>query len=145
MAGEARRTRAGGIEVYLTYYEHHTGGEVCAGQEGEKWADHEDEVIDWGLNRLCASMPVGEPSIKPQEEEPIVQDTAWVVFVRYTTGCTFGRITGCGHVVAVVASKWRAEDIASQVRDGRYRGYKPWEGYFESFELCDIKEMVVER
>ena len=35
--------------IYISYQEHSTGGEICAGQEGNSFPDHEDEIIDFKL------------------------------------------------------------------------------------------------
>lgn len=46
-----------GTELFLTYEENRSGGQVCRGQEGQEWADHEDEVIEVEFKELVLSAP----------------------------------------------------------------------------------------
>jgi len=134
--------------VYLTYTEHRTGGEVRAGQENDDWPDHEDEYIDWSL---IGCHRTRDEKHWLQEEVNIdfdakVGSTVWVVYVRYGTGCTFGHTNGAWTILGVYEHQGQAEKIKKAVYDKTYNnnGYVCWEGYFESFESCEVEAMTLE-
>jgi hypothetical protein len=130
-------------ELYLSYYEHKTGGEPLS--DGD-WPDYSDTDIDWGLQK-CFKDKEKAPWLRQVEQVdfvPKVGDTVYVVYVRYGTGDTFGRVNGAWHILGVYEHQGQAEKVKNSVYDKTYKGYKCWEGYFESCESCEVEAMVVE-
>lgn len=132
--------------VYLTYDERRYGGEIREGQEDDAWPDHEDETIEWSLVG-CHKQRVQDRWI--QEEVNIdfdarVGETLWVVYVRYGTGCTFGHTNGAWTILGVYEHQEQAEKVKKAVYDKTYQGHKCWEGYFESFESCEVESMTLQ-
>ena len=137
-------------DLYLSYYEHKTGGEA---ESDEEWCSHTDTDIDWGLEK-CFKTKDKAPwlrQVKNVDFDPKVGDTVYVVYVRYRevlfydgTGDTFGRVNGAWHILGVYEHQGQAEKVKNSVYDKTYKGYKFWEGYFGSFESCEVEAMVVE-
>lgn len=83
----------------------------------------------------------------------IVSDTvkpystdAYVVYVVYTTGCTFG--TSEGGVIdfmKITTDEKEAQAMYDSIYNGTYEGYKAWEGYFESLDFVRIEHLPIVR
>lgn len=134
-------------ELYLTYDEHRTGGEICKGQENDDWPMHEDENIEWRLQKCRKSRD--NKSWRSQEQikvdfDPKIGSTVWVLYVRYGTGGTFCHTNGAWSILGVYEHQGQAGKVRKTVLDGTYPDYKCWEGYFENFESCEIESMTVE-
>lgn len=73
-------------------------------------------------------------------------ETAHVVFVRYSTGDTFGsNDTFC--VAAVKRDRAEAEEAARKCgerHDVSRDGYRSWDGYFESFQSATVYTFTVQ-
>lgn len=71
-------------------------------------------------------------------------ELAYVVFVRYTTGSTFG-FHGAWTVAAILRDKGAADKAAERVKgpNETTRGYRKWDGYFESLDEVTVYSMVV--
>ena len=137
------------MKLYLLYKESRSGGEICEGQEDDNWPDHEDTIIDWSLT--CCKLSRHEREFRSEEVEVPFHvnkgDTVYVVYVRYTTGGTFGKTLGAWHIVGIYNDLNEAAAIESSINDGSYEKKKgvwvPWKGYFERFERCDVEYMTV--
>lgn len=142
-----------GTPLFLTYSEDRTGGQVCAGQEGEKWASHEDEHIHVEFNELLLEKPTDSRSY-PHEvlgpEDVKEGDELYLTIVRYYDGGTFGRTCGYWHVHGVHKTAAEAAELAKTVHakgsDRRsYDQYCPWIGYFAGLEGVEVHEFRVAR
>jgi hypothetical protein len=96
-------------------------------------------------------------------DEVFKADKAYLIVVRYSTGSTFGRDSGCYKFVAVFASKEDAIKVATEI-DTHYKekdngfSFSPsiknpaygstihcaWVGYFERLESVDIEALAIE-
>jgi len=129
-------------ELCLSYYEHKTGGERLS---DDAWPDRSDTDIDWSLKE-CFKNKEKAPWLSEVHEvdfAPNIGDTVHVVYVRYRTGDTFGRINGAWYILGIYEHLDQAEKIKNSVYDKTYNGYKCWEHYFESLECCEIESMVI--
>ena len=137
------------MKLYLLYRESRSGGEVCEGQEDEAWPNYEDKTIEWDLLHCKLSRHEREHSYEEIDVPFEVKkgDTVYVVYVRYKTGGTFGRILGAWVIVGVFNSLDEAAALERSINDRSYEKrkgiYVPWRGYFERFESCDIEYMTV--
>lgn len=131
--------------LYLTYNEYHTGGGVCEGQEDDAYPDYEDENVEWYLLecRLTRSKTTWYHEELTVDFEPKVNDTVYVVYVRYGDGNTFGHTNGCWNILGVYSNELDAMRVKESVEDDSYEGYKCWEGYFNNLERCEIEGMIV--
>lgn len=132
-------------KLYLTYHEYSSGGESLSEDE---WPEYSDTNIEWNLEKcfnnrskkktdwLCESFEV--------DFTPQLNDDIYVVYVRYRTGDTFSYINGVWKIIGVYNNKEDAKKIQESIKNNTYDGYKPWEGFFEILESCEIEEMVVE-
>ncbi len=66
---------------------------------------------------------------------------AFVVIVKYSTGGTFSRTDGRGHIVGVYQTADEAKEIAELIDTGEYdkKNYRPWVGHFEHLECVEIE------
>lgn len=134
--------------IFIKYEETKTGGEVCKGQEGYSWPDHEPEYIDWRITDVTLTQPDWNYEHREHDAKP--GDTVHVVVVRYTTGCTFGTIHGYWHIEGVFGALEEAEKrvnaVYANLKNPRdFEGpFEPWKGYFESFEDCYVESFEVQ-
>lgn len=135
--------------LYLSYNETRSGGEVCTGDENKAWPCYEDTFIEWTPINIYKNMEDCRKEGHYTEKvsvpfEAIINQQIWLVVVRYTDGDTFGFIRGMWHIVGVYADEESATKEANSILDGSYSNeYKPWEGYFASFEGVNIYPMQV--
>jgi len=131
------------MDLYLSYYESKTGGEALS--EGD-WPDFSDTDIDWHLQK-CFKEKDKAPWLREVHSVDFdvnVGDTVHVVYVRYGTGDTFGRVNGAWTILGVYNTYEEASDLEKSIYNKTYDGYKCWEGYFECFESCAVESMLVE-
>jgi hypothetical protein len=166
------------MELILTYTESRYGGAPI--DPDDRWTDHEDEQIEWHPGQVFVDEPGKRAREKTKEwyvqcltcDEPVKPgDKIWVVVVRYTTGCTFGRTLGAWHIEATFKNENKALHVADLIKkdDERQRkwcwehpsykrkasdrppedkyvsphGYKCWQGYFESLEDVQVESFTV--
>ena len=130
-------------DLYLSYYEHKTGGEA---ESDEEWCSYTDTDIDWGLEK-CFKTKDKAPWLRQVETvdfDPKVGDTVYVLYVRYGTGNSFGHVNGAWSILGIYEDHEQAEKIKDSINNNTYDGYRCWEGYFECFESCSVESMVVE-
>lgn len=116
-------------ELYLAYDEKRTGGEPLG--QG-KWCDRADEYITWSL-KACFLSKDDSPwfrEVKEVDFEVKAGDEVYVVYVRYSTGDTFGCSHGAWYIVDVFNSYKEAIKSKKLIDSKKYIGYCPWVGYF---------------
>lgn len=122
--------------------------EDTLGKDGP-YSGYREDVYDYRVKGVYTMQPqhtcYWDPMVlqleKDNEEVPQI---VHVVYVRYSTGGTFSHSRGCGTLVGVFADYNVAIDTMNQIRDGKFKGYRPWEGYFERFEdVCLDTQVVV--
>lgn len=133
--------------LYLDYEERQYGGDII--DPSDHWSDREDAYVEFYPRRLLKNrnnagvFPHGLMKDEVHGEFNI-NDPAFMIVVRYTTGDTFGRTCGYWHIEGVYTSRDFAEAIKRTIENGTYNGYNPWVGYFERLENVEIHAMVVE-
>lgn len=139
-------------ELYLDYVEHRAGGDICAGQEGHEWPDHDDEHMSFtprALYRKREAVPdwLCETIELPDGIDPTT--TAFIVVVRYATGNTFGRSYGHWAIDGIYADPVAAAELARKITADEQshgnlsHGYTPWSGYFDRYETVEVHALPV--
>lgn len=124
--------------VFVTYEESRSGGEP---DSDEKWCSYSDVHVDY---RITGAFKNKTSSSWYQESfylENLNLVDVYIVLVRYSSGDTFGRSFGNGHIVGVYGTQDEAQLIVDQIEANTYtgqNGYVPWKGYFERFEYVDL-------
>jgi len=135
-------------EIFFSYNEYRTGGDICEGQEGDAWPNYEtsyynrtyvDAYLE-GKGNVGSSMWFDQVACT---EDVKVGDTVYLVDVIYSTGDTFGQSEGYHYLVAAFLNRADAEIIQESITDKTYPGYKPWEGYFEALSYVDILTFAI--
>jgi len=129
-------------KVYLLYEESSHGGEICAGQEEDAWPSYEDQYHEFTPKGLRLEAPAWSETIEV-DFDPKKLDHLYVVIVRYSSGDTFGTTLGNWHIIGAYKSFKKAEKIRISIDKNKYKGYKPWEGYFESLEGVTVERLDV--
>jgi len=134
-----------GYEIYLTYEEGRSGGEVRAGYEDADWPNYENKYIDFSLiGAWRTSADKSWVETVTVDFDPVKSDKVYVVVVRYSTGNTFGKTCGDWHIEGAYSNLEIAEKIAKTIIDDTYKGYKPWSGFFESLEDVSVECMTLD-
>jgi hypothetical protein len=146
-------TKAVKGRIYLMYSEYRSGGEVCAGQEGDSWPDYEDAHIEVTFHYLFRN-PRNGVFCDSYEIDPklLKNDELYLAVAYYYDGNTFGRTYGYWSVQGVFATSKEAEEkLAQDISDGEsaaakhnYKDYKPWNGYFSGLMHTDVVSLRVE-
>ena len=130
------------FEVYLRYESSTYGGAVCAGEDPNKrYVCHEPTHTEFTPTGIVLEQPGWSESIQV-DFDPSKCDTLYVVIVRYSSGGTFGTSHGHWHVIGAYKTYIQAMKVEKTIPD-KYKGDKPWEGYFESFEKVGIERLDV--
>ena len=130
----------------VLYDEYSSGGEVCKEDEGTKWPNYEPTYIDVRLRDLVIS---NESSLRGESIEidfdPLdyVGKKLYLVFVRYTTGGTFGYSTGNPCFPDCCINLKEAKKIEAKIREGKWNGDSPWKGYFEKLDSVEVCPMIL--
>lgn len=129
--------------LYLTYQEYETGGEPLSDDD---WCDYADAYITWNLLDCYKEKPDNYFTTETVQVpfDVVVDKPIYVVYVRYTTGCTFGTTYGSWYIVETFDNIEDAKTLNDSIDNDTYDGYKPWKGYFERFESCGIEVMFVQ-
>jgi hypothetical protein len=129
-------------KLFLQYTESRSGGGISDGQEDEDWPSHDPEYTEIELGNLLLTerMTLNGDFIEAINFDPIkyINKPLYIIHVRYSTGNTFGRSNGWSAFPGCFASFEEASELEKQIRNKEYRGYCPWEGYFEYLESVDI-------
>lgn len=126
--------------IYLTYSTSETGGDVK--NPDEEWSNRENVYVYFKPKDLYLTT---QDWCQEIEVSFIPEAGQWVdvVVVRYESGDTFGRSYGNWHVVGAYLEKDKARKIEQQITRGQYKGYKPWEGYFERLQDVERYDMRI--
>lgn len=132
-------------EVRVIYKESQTGGEIYKGYENLDWPSYEDTYIDWEIVNLTKNDKDKLWSYELVTCDFDIKDSdyVYVVYVRYSTGNSFGSTSGCGHIVGVYKTLEEADKIYNQILNHEFSGYTPWIGYFENLESVDYQQFKV--
>lgn len=143
-------------KVYLIYDESAHGGEICEGEEGSNYPEHEPEYNEFYPKGLRLKAPDWSETIEV-DFDPSGLDQLYVVIVRYSSGSTFGTTHGHWHVIGAYESRDEAEKIEMAISKGtgmynrsekglytdKNRAYMPWVGYFESLEEVTVERLDI--
>lgn len=143
------------MELYLTYEEYRTGGEVCAGQENESWPSYEDEHVHFTPLKVyleSTDVPSWQKETFTADADLKRGDTVHLVIVRYGDGGTFGMTYGYWKIMAAYTNYEDAVKLCKEIPSGEWKelpglgpsAYACWEGYFSSFDGVDVHTFVVE-
>jgi len=130
-------------EIYLTYEEDRKGGLPLS---DEPWSDREDEEIEFSVKEVFASIDnlnwveTIEVDFNPVD---FIDKDIFVIVVRYSTGDTFGQTSGSWYVEGAYTTIEKTDKIVKSINDDKYKGYKPWSGYFERFSHVEIHKMIL--
>lgn len=134
--------------LFIEYNSYEEGGDAI--DPDDRWSCRTDHVIEVDFIRLHRQQPAHRffyDSIEVPNEKMMEMDKLFLAVVRYSTGDTFGHTTGAWSVVGVAPTYQIAslmlEEALKPAKEGDYKNYKPWEGYFESFERTEIHELSV--
>jgi len=134
-------------EVYVLYDYGCNGGEICEGQEDNDWPDREDEYREYNIHGISTEKPerwtIDYESLEVSFP-PKVGETVFLVFINYDTGDTFGRSLGHVHFQGVYSSFEEADTTAKSIKNGSYKGWAPWQGYFEHFNSVEVESFVLD-
>ena len=136
-------------KVYISYNEHEIT--IHDDFDSRDWSGSYHREIDWSLGKVFLSKLEASPRYEEFEiEGEKLPKHLYVVYVRYSTGDTFGRTDGCGCIVGVYRTRAKAEKVYKSIEDGTYaidkkgkKTYIPWEGYFERFEGVHMEILPV--
>jgi len=134
------------MKIYVNYSESRHGGEVCAGQEEDRWPNYKPVMVDFRVG-VCTQEATGcYYDTVETDFEPTHGETLFVVVVRYSDGNTFGQVNGLGSIQGVFRTAEEAHKLAEQFPERQgIQGYKLWEGYFSAFESADVVTSVFSR
>lgn len=129
------------MRIYVNYKDEYvSGGETVAGQEGEPWPSHEDTIYHFEpTNATLSNVSSYHEDLEVSLTEPL-PNALWIVYVRYSTGNTFGRSLGHGSIEGAFVTHDEAKARATEIEKGgpSIKGYTPWDGYFERLESVEI-------
>ena len=121
--------------IYIVYEEDRRGGEYLTSGE---YSNRKD---------LCISVKWKNAYLKDtalyQEEvkidfDPNQKEHVYSVVVRYSSGDTFGNSYGNWQMIGVYKSGDEAQNMIKMISEGRYKGPKLWDGYFEELEDIEL-------
>jgi len=145
---KARSTSIVPKKVYVFYEEECNGGDICAGEENDAYPSHED--THWSQTFLGVASQVND-SLRGMQREicevpfsPKPGMLVNVVVVNYNSGDTFGSSLGHIEIVGVYDSQLKAEEVALSIKEGKYKGYCAWDGYFESLNHVEVRSFCLD-
>jgi hypothetical protein len=132
-------------KLLIVHYEqrYESGGQICEGEEGDTWPNREDEYNSFTV--LSAGRRVrdpyhdglSQPAVGFPLDKPFSSNRCYIVWVRYSTGDTFGSSHGHGSIAGAYLSRAEAEVCALAIKNktAPFDGWRDdWCGYFESIE-----------
>lgn len=120
--------------VYVEYDERSYGGDKI--DPNVKWSEREDTITEFRVEGVTLNRP--DTPYYTMFDVPLTPETheVYVIHVRFSTGDTFGRETGCGKITNVCLTKEEAAQVLNSIEDGSHPDSYYWKGYFERFESC---------
>lgn len=133
------------MNLYVEYESSRTGGECLS---DEPYSDREPEYVDFSITKISDNKElVGHSREEHSVDFPTKKGMlVYVVYVRYTTGDTFGYTEGMWYIVKICKTDKEAIKIKNAIENGKYKGphgYNPWDGYFEHLEGCHVETFTV--
>lgn len=132
--------------IYIEYTTSEYGGDRI--DPDDRWSSRTDRVITVNFIRLHREPPKNRffyDSVEFSNEDLLKLDTLYLAVVRYSTGDTFGRTEGAHSIVGVAPTYKIAEAMLAEAikptKEGDYKNYKPWEGYFERLTDTEIHKL----
>jgi hypothetical protein len=148
-------------KLYINYRSYTYVEEDTLGEDGP-YTGFRETSTDLTVNHLSRNSKETFFDDIEVSDEVFKADKAYLIIVRYSTGSTFGRDSGCYKFVAVFASKEDAIKVATEI-DNHYKNEKShsfrptiknlaygstidcaWRGYFERLESVDIEALAIE-
>lgn len=135
--------------VFVQYNMTEEGGEICEGEENDEWPSHEmlyktHQVLGVFTKDLEQPDYLNYSERVSVEFDPTPCRECHLVLVTYSSGDTFGNSSGDVAVVGVFATGKEAEDVAVSIRQGSYKGYCAWEGYFDRLEGIEVQRFALD-
>lgn len=128
--------------LYLEYTESETGGDPI--DPTDRWTSYTDRYREVTFIKLYREPPAGRffyDSVELINDELANLKELHLAVIRYSTGNTFGHTEGCWYIVGVAPTFDIAKMMIKEALEGD--GYKPWEGYFESYTDDEIHTLEV--
>jgi hypothetical protein len=127
--------------IYVTYNERRSGGEP---ESSERYCSRSDTIIEYNLKGASVMSPKSTSYYNTYEVAwETLPSIIYVVLVRYKSGDTFGSSYGNGYVEGVYADEASAAAVMQSISGKSYKGYAPWDGYFERLESVDVEPLML--
>ena len=130
--------------IYVEYISSHSGGESLS---DDKWSSREDEYIDFDITKCATDKSLVGYSREEHEVnfKPEPGKVVYVVYVRYSTGDSFGRTSGAWKIIEIFESIDDAKALKESIDSKEYEkdNYVAWVGYFETFQSSHIEAFVL--
>jgi len=149
----SKKTKASKPTVYVTYNEHCDRViEDTLGHDGP-WSGFREDHYSFSLGGVYEKCPScdtpywDEVEVSDLSSGDDIPSVLHIVYVRYSTGSTFGHSEGRGSIVAAFSTSEAAIKVRDKIIEGTYKGrygYNEWEGYFESLESVHIETLSKE-
>lgn len=143
--------------IYASYVEHKSGGQVCDGDENEKWPNYEPVETDFELKQVSLHKSQNWYYESIDTDFDVTSgDTVYILVARYSSGDTFGRTNGLFSFIGAYQTKEELNKVVSDLyeenkiysdRSNKNRKklpYRPWHGYFEYLEGFETYRAVVD-
>ena len=135
-------------EMYMTYHEDESGGQPLPGESG-RFACREDGRIDFFPKKLYSEVDENtfywvETLYCNFDPKGMIGKEVYVLVVRYRTGDTFGHSTGQWFVEGAYLDGDKAREVAELINNDKYKGNKPWNGYFERLENVELHKFTLQ-
>jgi len=132
-------------QVYLSYSETVSGGDIKPGQEDDSFPEHEDRDIEFNPISLHIKKGDSQETIDVFfDPKDFINKSLYLVVVRYYDGDTFGRINGYWYIASCCNNLKSAKKVKKSIDYGLYEeDYIPWRGYFAGLEGVDIIELTL--
>lgn len=132
-------------KIYLIYDEHITNGhDGCANIKLEPYK-FVRQPPPWCSKEICIEF---DPSNYNELTLVVARYTTIIIDDFVDTGETIRDsicIThGSWHIIGVYQDPEDADEVVKFIDHKTYAGYKPWTGYFESFESVDVFTLPIE-
>jgi hypothetical protein len=129
-----------------------SGGAVREGEEDSDWPSYEDTYRTTTFERASFTNHDSYYDTVEVKDELKTCSKVYLVVVRYGDGGTFSSTIGYTEIIGGYATEEEArifkaaEEEMVKANDQSLfgpGGFKPWFGYFGSFESCDIEELEI--
>ena len=132
------------LRLYLEYNENRKDGDPL--EPDEPWTSYTDGNINVSFVRLHRKQPSDlffYDSIELSNNKLFDLNKLFLAVVRYRDGGTFGSTNGYWHVVGLSPTYEIANIMLESAVNEPSTDFKPWEGYFASYQGVEIHELNV--